>query len=223
MRRRRIIERERLFAASMVVLVALSAYVAMPAMAAEQVRPKIFGTQETRKKTLKIFKKWTDMLVRYRLNLPLIGRRCVPGVDPDCMPRDWKAFLPTVRNLDRMGKIEAVNRFVNKSPYVTDPVNWRVVDYWSTPNQFFGKNGDCEDFAISKYLFLRQLGFEASEMRIVVVKDLNLKLDHAVLAVYDGDRVLILDNQLQKIIDSRRIRHYYIMYSINEEYWWRHR
>ena len=204
------------------LMVALTACVLTPAMAAKP-HPKIFGTHETRKKTLKIFKKWTDMLARYRLNLPLIGRRCVPGVDPNCMPRDWKAFLPSAKKLDRMGKIEAVNRFANQSPYVTDQVNWRASDYWSTPNQFFVKNGDCEDFAISKYLLLRQLGFKYTEMRIVVVKDLNLRLPHAVLAIYDGDRVLILDNQLQKIVDSRRIKHYHIMYSINEKHWWRHR
>ena len=58
----------------------------------------------------------------------------------------------------------------------------------------FFKVGDCEDFAIAKYFALRDLGFPASQMRIVVLKDTLRNLDHAVTAVYlDGD-AWILDN-----------------------------
>ena len=48
---------------------------------------------------------------------------------------------------------------------------WGVMDYWETPAEFFQKSGDCEDFAIAKYFALRDLGFPASQMRIVVLKD----------------------------------------------------
>ena len=41
---------------------------------------------------------------------------------------------------------------MNRSPYIVDPINWGVKDYWESPGQFFSRKGDCEDYAIAKYL-----------------------------------------------------------------------
>ena len=83
-----------------------------------------------------------------------------------------------------------MNVLINRWPDRTDMDVWGVMDYWETPVEFFQKSGDCEDFAIAKYFALRDLGFPASQMRIVVLKDTLRNLDHAVTAVYlDGDAV----------------------------------
>ena len=96
-------------------------------------------------------------------------------------------------------------------------------DYWATPKQFFDRNGDCEDYAISKYISLRNLGLPVEDMRIVVLNDLNLKIAHAMLVVYLDGEALVLDNQITQVINARRIRHYKPIYSINERNWWLHR
>jgi predicted transglutaminase-like cysteine proteinase len=70
---------------------------------------------------------------------------------------------------------------------------------------------------------LKYLGFNPDKMRIVAVKDMNLRVGHAILAVYVEDKIFILDNQIKVVVDSRRIHHYKPVYSINEKYWWRHR
>ncbi len=120
-------------------------------------------------------------------------------------------------------QLSAVNRFFNRAPYVLDPVNWGVPDYWASPGQFAAKDGDCEDYAIAKYLALRRLGVPAQAMRVVVLEDRNLKTDHAVLAVRDPKgRIWILDNQTPIVVQAERIRHYRPVYSINEEAWWLH-
>ncbi len=120
-------------------------------------------------------------------------------------------------------QLSAVNRFFNRAPYVLDPVNWGVPDYWASPGQFAAKDGDCEDYAIAKYLALRRLGVPARMMRIVVLEDRNLNTDHAVLAVRDpAGRIWILDNQTPIVVKAERIRHYRPVYSINEEAWWLH-
>ncbi len=120
-------------------------------------------------------------------------------------------------------QLSAVNRFFNRAPYVLDPVNWGVPDYWASPGQFAAKDGDCEDYAIAKYLALRRLGVPARAMRIVVLEDRNLNTDHAVLAVRDAEgRIWILDNQTPVVVKAERIRHYRPVYSINEEAWWLH-
>jgi predicted transglutaminase-like cysteine proteinase len=65
-------------------------------------------------------------------------------------------------------------------------------------------------------LSLRALGFPPSQLRVVVLQDLNLKIAHAILVVY-------LDNQIRGVVNARTIHHYKAIYSINEKYWWLHR
>ena len=49
-------------------------------------------------------------------------------------------------------------------------------------------SGDCEDYAIAKFFALRQLGFGAEQMRIVILWDEIRGIGHAVLAVYQKVR-----------------------------------
>jgi predicted transglutaminase-like cysteine proteinase len=120
-------------------------------------------------------------------------------------------------------QIEAVNAVMNRARYITDQVNWGMSDYWATPAEFFWKDGDCEDFAIAKFMSLRALGFPNDTLRIVVVQDLNLKTPHAVLAVHLEQGWLLLDNQVSQVVELRRVHHYQPIFSLNETSWWLHR
>ncbi len=131
--------------------------------------------------------------------------------------------MRSVKDDDPHAKIDKVNRFMNRAKYVVDPINWGVKDYWETPGEFFVRFGDCEDYAIAKFLTLRALGFKDESMRIVIVQDLNLKVAHAILAVYIDDTIKILDNQIQQVVDAPTIRHYKPIYSVNEQSWWLHK
>ena len=88
---------------------------------------------------------------------------------------------------------------------------------------FMTKDGDCEDYAIAKFMSLRQLGFDNGQMRVVVVDDLNLGVAHAILVVYLDGRAFVLDNQIASVVPAEIIRHYRPVYSINEDAWWLHR
>jgi len=116
---------------------------------------------------------------------------------------------------------------MNKAKYVQDKNNWGKNDYWATPQEFMARFGDCEDYAIIKYLSLRMLGWKDEDLRVVAVKDLNLKVGHAVLVVYmttkSGKRIpLVLDNQIKDVVKASSIRHYQPVFSINQKNWWRH-
>ena len=117
-----------------------------------------------------------------------------------------------------------VNKFLNppNRRYITDPINWGMKDYWEAPAEFFNKRGDCEDYAITKYLTLRDLGFPTDQLRVVAVKDLNLKVGHAILVVFLDGQTYLLDNQVKKVVSTKKVRHYKAIYSINEDAWWRH-
>jgi predicted transglutaminase-like cysteine proteinase len=185
--------------------------------------PPLFGAHETRSENLRPFQKWLGALDRHFSDRKVLDGPCMPSGLERCVLHDWRGFLESLQRLDRRAQVEAINKFVNDHPYVTDLVNWGMDDYWETPREFLERSGDCEDYAIAKFLSLRFLGFDNDSLRIVVLKDLNLQIYHAVLAVYlDGD-ILALDNQIKTVVSTERIRHYRPIYSINERFWWLHR
>ena len=116
----------------------------------------------------------------------------------------------------------AVNEFANRFRYVLDQDNYGKSDYWAIPREFLTLGGDCEDYAIIKYFSLRQLGVPAEQLRIVVVQDSNLRIPHAILALYVPEGIMILDNQIQNIVPHSKISHYVPVFSLNERNWWMH-
>jgi predicted transglutaminase-like cysteine proteinase len=177
---------------------------------------QLFGTAEIHSSNLQMFPKWRGMLQLFKKELSSCG--------PDqCKKAEWQAVVDRLRGKDVMTQLREINAEMNKRPYVADQVNWNLPDYWATPLQFLQKGGDCEDFAIAKYMALRTAGVPVEDMRIVVLNDLNLGIAHAVLAVYVNASPYILDNQISKVVPATTIRHYQPVYSINENGWWLHR
>jgi len=194
----------------------------LPAQAAEGV-PSIWGTTAFEKKSLKPFPKWTEALERFKEEAKKYGGECKVTAEEKCGYKTWIAFLNKVKSEPDLEKLKKVNAFMNQAKYIVDPINWSVKDYWATPAQFFQRFGDCEDFAVAKFMSLAALGYDRSKMRIVVLQDLNLKVAHAVLAVDLDGKTYILDNQIKEVIEADRIRHYRPVYSVNEKTWWLHK
>ncbi len=189
----------------------------------ERSYPALFGTSEVRNPRLTPFQKWTGMLSRLTDEQALYEGTCSERRFNRCHLQEWRAMLQELAGKDRLTQLTRVNEYLNKAPYIEDPTNYGVPDYWATPMQFMNRDGDCEDYAIAKFLSLRELGFARDELRVVIVDDLNLKVPHAVLAVYLPDRTMILDNQIAQVVPATVIRHYRPIYSINEDAWWLHR
>ena len=55
--------------------------------------------------------------------------------------------------------------------------------------------GDCEDYAIAKYVALKQAGVSEDDVRLVIVRDLAAGEDHAVVAARLDDKWIVLDNR----------------------------
>lgn len=202
---------------------ALAAVVAPPADAATgAIRKSFFHSIEIKRNNLAPFTKWTGMLQRFKEE-KIIVRNCKPTKTKECPYDHWEVLLKKLRKMPKRKQLETVNTYMNETRYIIDPINWGVDDYWATPGQFFFKDGDCEDYAIVKYMTLRRLGFTPDVMRIVVLQDLNLGIAHAVLVVHFGAADLVLDNQIKQVVDAKTIRHYVPYYSINENAWWLHR
>lgn len=196
---------------------------AVAAGLASRMTPDLFGSTSIRSDNLKLFPKWTGALERYFNEDRLANAPCDDRRFNHCQLQHWKAFLKTLRGKDPIDQLRAVNRYANRARYVIDPRNYGVPDYWATPGEFLRRNGDCEDYAIVKFMSLRALGFDPERMRIVVLNDMNLNAAHAVLVVWLGDTALMLDNQVPQVVRADAIRHYRPIYSVNEHHWWLHR
>jgi len=218
----RAIDRRRAIGLAAALLGAAVAIPASPATAAIRY-PKLFGTREVRSTNLAPFPKWRGVLDRYFAERDIPEGDCGATSFNRCHLSAWKKLLAELKDAPPMVQLDRVNRFMNKAPYITDPKNYKVPDYWATPRQFFNRNGDCEDYAIAKFMSLRALGWKNEDMRIVVLQDLNLRIPHAILVVYRDGVAWVLDNQIDKVVDASRIRHYRPLYSVNEDSWWLHK
>ena len=109
-------------------------------------------------------------------------------------------------------------------PYIADVDNYGIDDVWQTPYELMERGGDCEDYAIAKYISLKRLGVSESEMRILIVKDQKLGGElHAILEVKVDEVAVILDNQAKVALPEAKINHYQPIYAINEAKWWAYR
>ena len=188
----------------------------------------LFGYNESQQPLLNntggVLQQWRDVLNRQRSD-ELNEERCLLKADQtsrDCQLIEWKEFLFTLKGKTALEQIKAVNLYANQKAYKLDRGNYGANDYWATPREFLNKGGDCEDYAITKLLSLRQLGFSVDSMRMVVLIDTNLRIPHAVLAVYTGNDIMVLDNQVQEVVSHQKLSNYVPIYSINEKGWWIH-
>lgn len=183
----------------------------------------LFGTLEFRSDSLAALPQWRRVLER------IDGERatyaaCADGRD-GCGSRAAQAWQALLRGLDgapEVQQVREVNSFLNQWRYRPDNENWGRSDYWASPLEFLRRSGDCEDYAIAKYVSLRSLGFEADRLRMVVLRDTLRNLAHAVLAVRMADGVYILDNLSNAVLPQSRLGHYAPYYSINENSRWAH-
>lgn len=181
----------------------------------------LFGFSQVQQNNLENLSQWLSVLERH-ITEDVPEGACTDSFFNRCHLKRWYGFLDSIRGLPVDEQIRAVNRYANKKRYVLDIDNYGKEDYWAVAREFFYNGGDCEDYAITKFFSLRWLNIPISDIRIVILQDTNLRISHAVLAVWTANDVLILDNQSQEVLSHSRIAHYIPLYSVNEEKWWLH-
>jgi predicted transglutaminase-like cysteine proteinase len=93
-------------------------------------------------------------------------------------------------------RVGLINRAVDLAITPTgDEVQWGVADHWSPPFETLRSHrGDCEDYAIVKYVALLQAGLPREDVRIVILRNVMPQEDHAVVAARVDGQWLILDS-----------------------------
>jgi predicted transglutaminase-like cysteine proteinase len=143
--------------------------------------------------------KWQAMAARWEGDKRIIAA-CRTGA---CLHRGaakWLEIEAKAETLSGREQLRFVHAALDRSiRYASDFVNNGVPDYWASPLESVEKLGDCEDYAIAKYLMLRGLGHAAEDLKLVVLFQEFSGLHHAVLAVRSGGDWLYLDNQRAEI------------------------
>ena len=186
-------------------------------------RGGIFNTTEISSKSFRALPQWSRVVKKMRAEEGAF-KACLKNsahCKGDAM-KSWRNLILTSRNLDRKSKLNAVNKFFNRWPYKMDTQLYGTVEYWASPSEFMRRSGDCEDYSIAKFFALKHLGFKSSEMRVVILMDNIRNTGHAVLAVYQGRDILILDSLSNIIFSHAKYRHYVPQYSMNESTRWAH-
>lgn len=156
---------------------------------------------------------WTEALRAAELEMQV----------PSAEVTAWLAYLDGMRAATPLTHLDAVNRYVNRAPFRCEGVaaDGTQLDVWVTPATFFREGGDCEDFALAKYLSLRRLGFAVDDLRVVVAFDRVTGSNHAFVAACANGAAYALDNLFRPVISLGALRDYYVLlYAMNERAWW---
>jgi predicted transglutaminase-like cysteine proteinase len=127
-------------------------------------------------------------------------------------------LINAVKSKSRREQLDEVNRAVNQAiRYMSDFAQYGgEVDRWSAPLATFATGkGDCEDYAIAKYVALGEAGFPRDDLQLVLVRDRAVRQDHAVLAARLDGHWLILDSRRSELIDDGDVRNFTPMFAIN--------
>ncbi len=143
------------------------------------------------------------------------------ALDGDGAP-EVRAIAGAVAHLPARAQLQAVNARVNRVPWRDDRETYGVEDHWATPQEFFRKGGDCEDYAIAKYAVLERLGWPPSRMWIVVMRETVISSVHAVLMVEHDGRLWTLDNLGERVFVHGQLDWYRPGYSLNRFGLWSH-
>ena len=106
-------------------------------------------------------------------------------------------------------KLRTVNTFFNRYVrYATDQLLHKQVDYWQTLDETLASGkGDCEDYALAKYLTLRKLGVPEEHLRLGWVFIRQGNVAHMVLLYVEDDKITrVLDSITNKLTGKNRRR-----------------
>src|SRR6202165_1115418 len=181
--------------------------------------PEPFGMFAFRLSSGGVWEKWLG--VHRRIDDEMVQLALCDGDRDRCVSPAALRFLAIVddaRAREGRARLGEINRAINLAIRpISDLVQYGEIDVWSSPLVTFANGaGDCEDYAIAKFVALRQAGISSDDLRIVVMRDTIHGEDHAVAAVRLDGRWLMLDNRRMAMIEDAYVRNYRPLFDIDQ-------
>lgn len=145
--------------------------------------------------------KWSRVRAEIERERDIVARCHENGACP-ADARKLIALSAAGAGRDGRARIGLINRAVDLAIRpVSDDAQWGVPDRWSAPFETLrSSRGDCEDYAIVKYLALLEAGIFRDDLKIVILKNAFPREHHAVVAVRVDGQWLILDNRTLTLV-----------------------
>jgi predicted transglutaminase-like cysteine proteinase len=99
---------------------------------------------------------------------------------------------------------------------VSDLAQYGQLDVWASPLATLTRGGDCEDYAIAKFVALRRAGIAPDDLRIVIMRDSIRGEDHAIAAARLDGHWLALDNRRMAMVEDGNLRNYRPLFVIDQ-------
>jgi predicted transglutaminase-like cysteine proteinase len=152
--------------------------------------------------------RWLDLQSRIVREQEMLAACRSDDASCSAAARRFLSIVELGRQREGRARIGEINRAVNLSiKPVSDLTQYGVADFWSAPLATLNlAAGDCEDYAIVKYVALQEIGIAPDDLQLVIVQDMKRNTLHAVVAVRHDKEWLILDNRtliMVNIIEAR--------------------
>ncbi len=139
-------------------------------------------------------------------------------------------LITQIKTAPELERLKRINNFFNqKILFADDILLWGESDYWATPLESLGKQaGDCEDYTIAKYMFLKAANIPNQKLRLNYVRAMvnkdgrRLSQAHMVLSYYatPESEPLILDNLNPEIRPASNRTDLSPIFSFNDKGLW---
>jgi predicted transglutaminase-like cysteine proteinase len=128
------------------------------------------------------------------------------------------AIVDSARSREGRARLGEVNRAINLAIRpMSDQAQYGEADVWTSPLVTFSHGaGDCEDYAIAKFVALRQAGISPDDLRIVIIRDTIRGEDHAVAAARLDGHWLALDNRRMAMVEDDNLKNYRPLFVIDQ-------
>ena len=167
--------------------------------------------------------KWRKVADDIRAQEPALMRCLADATQCSAGAARFAAIVKEARDHEGRVRLNFVNQRVNNAiRYTSDITQWGTPDEWSAPlaagkGSFDTGLGDCEDYAIAKYVALRAAGIPARQLRVLLVHDNVARLDHAVLAVNDDGHWYVLDNRWTAAVEDNDVRRFTPLFALDDQ------
>ena len=181
-----------------------------------------FGVSTVRARQGLLWTKWRKVRRAIKAEAPALVRCRATASRCSRAAAHFAAIVGDAARRHGRARLELVNQRVNDAiRYVSDEEQWHRRDRWSAPfdrhhrGSFDTGKGDCEDYAIAKYVALRDAGTPAHDLRLLVVRDTTARSYHAVLAARQDGQWLLLDNRWRRLIPDNEARFFTPLFALN--------
>ena len=137
---------------------------------------------------------------------------------PSAAALRFLSIIDSARGREGLARLGEINRSINLAIRpMSDLMQYHVEDLWSSPLATLAAGaGDCEDYAIAKFVALREAGVAPDDLRLVIMRNTLSGEYHAVAAVRFEGHWRLLDNRYLVMLKDEQIRRYHPIFVIDE-------